>query len=290
MNNELTRVPENENNITVSASQAEATIERAKMILKLIAKHIRTTEIRLFGDNLHFERGACEKILMWAGAKIKMDHNFNHERIVDEKGDVYYDYEIWGTLEIDGRTIDVMGNCSTRSDFFGTKGGEFKPLSEIDIPSIKQAAITNLWNHACVRGLGLKSMTLDDLKAAGMDTSKIGSVSYEKSGQGGSTITPEEKQQQVKMGNWLLEMNGGDKTAAAEALKKATAFMGKDQAGNPKQVEGLDSCAKLTGKRLAIAYSKIFTDYQAHCKKNGLPMPENGSKPAEVLPVLDANR
>ncbi len=287
MTTELTRVPEND--ITTSATNAEATIERANMILKLIAKHIRPTEIRLFGNegakNIHFERGACEKILMWAGAKIKMDHKFNTERIVDEKGDAYYDYEIWGTLEIDGRTIDIMGNCSTRSDFFGTKGGEYKPLSEIDIPSIKQAAITNLWNHACVRGLGLKSMTLEDLKAAGMNIEKIGSVAYSQGSQGGSTITPEEKQQQVRMGNWLLEMNGGDKAAAGANLTKLTAFMGKDG----KEVAGLDSCAKLTGKRLAIAYSKVFTDYSAFCKKNGLPMPEI-SKPAENLPVLDANR
>lgn len=277
--NELIRVPENE--ITGSAATAEATIVRASVILKLIAKHIRPSEIRLFGDNLHFERGACEKILMWAGAKIKMDHKFNTERIVDEKGDAYYDYEIWGQVEIDNRTIDIMGNCSTRSDFFGTKGGEFKPLSEIDIPSIKQAAITNLWNHAAVRSLGLKSLTLEDLKAAGMDISKIGSVSYSQGSQGGSTITPEEKQQQVKMGNWLLEMNGGDKTAASEQLKKATAFMGKDQ----KEVPGVDSCAKLTGKRLAIAYSKVFTDYSAHCKKNGLAMPETAQKELPTIQV-----
>jgi len=48
--NELTRIPEND--ITSSVSNAEATIVRAEVILKLIAKHIRPTEIRIFGENV----------------------------------------------------------------------------------------------------------------------------------------------------------------------------------------------------------------------------------------------
>ncbi len=273
---ELTKVPEHE--LSTSASHAEATIERANIILKLIAKHIRPSEIMLFGESIHFERGACEKILMWAGAKIQMDHKFNVDRIVDEKGEVYLDYEIWGMVEVDGRTIDIMGNCSTRSDFFGSRAGAHLPLSEIDIPSIKQAAITNLWNHACVRSLGLKSLTLSDLKVAGMKTEEIKSVSFNKGGQGGSTLTPEEKQQQVLVGNWLLEMNGGDKTAASKQLVTMTEFTGKE--GN--KVPGIDTCAKLTGKRLQIVYGKVKNEYTAHCKKNGLPLPES----AKELPTI----
>ena|SRR3990167_5211207 len=276
---ELVRVPEND--ITTSASQAEATIQRAQIILNLIAKHIRPTEIRLFGENLHFERGACEKILMWAGAKLKMDHHFNKDRIVDEKNEVYDDYEIWGQVEIDGRTVDIMGNCSTRSDFFGTKDGQYKPLSEVDIPSIKQAAITNLWNHACVRSLGLKSMTIDDLKAAGMDTSKIGSVAFSKGSQGGSTLTPEEKKQQTLVGNWLLEMHGGDKVLASKQLVTMTEFVGKE--GN--KVAGIDSCARLTGKRLQIVYGKVKAEYEAFAKKNGLPPPESSKQEIPTIQV-----
>lgn len=252
-----------------TATQAAASIERANIILKMIAKHIRPNEIRLFGTNMHFERSACEKILMWAGAKIT-NVRLVPDRIVDEKNEVYYDYEAWGTVEIDGRVLEMMGNCSTRSDFFGTVQGKLKPLSEVDIPSIKQAAITNLWNQACVRSLGLKSLTLDDLKAAGMDTSKISSVAYEKSGQGGSTITPEEKAQQTIIGNWLLEMNGGDKEAASRHLVKLTEFKGKDN----ETVAGLDSCSKLTGKRLQICYVKAQTEYSTYCKENGMPLPQ----------------
>lgn len=278
-NQELARVPEND--ISTSISQAEATIQRAQIILKLIAKHIRPTEIRLFGDNIHFERGACEKILMWAGAKIR-NVRLIHDRIVDEKNEVYYDYEAWGTVEIDGREIELMGNCSTRSDFFGTKDGNFKPLSEVDIPSIKQAAITNLWNHACVRTLGLKSMTLEDLKAAGMDTSKIGSVAFFKGSQGGSTLTPEEKKQQTLVGNWLLELHGGDKAAASKQLVTMTEFTGKE--GN--KVPGVDSCLKLNGRRLQTIYGKVKAEYTEHCRKNSLPLPKELSLNME-LPTIN---
>lgn len=277
---ELTRVSEGE--IINSVTNAEATIQRANIILNLIAKHIRPTEIRMFGDNIHFERGACEKILMWAGAKIR-NVRLIHDRIVDEKNEVYYDYEAWGNVEIDGREIELMGNCSTRSDFFGTTKDGYKPLSEIDIPSIKQAAITNLWNHACVRSLGLKSLTLEDLKKAGMKTEDIKSVTFNKGGQGGSTITTEEKQQQALIGNWLLELNGGDKVAAAKHLVQITEFKGSDG-----MVAGLDSCSKLFGKRLQVAYGKVKTEYTTHCKKNGLPLPES-VKPKEELPTIQVD-
>ena len=271
MEKELVRVPEE--GLTNSVSNAEATIERANIILKLIAKHIRPTEIRLFGDNLHFERGACEKILMWAGAKIK-HVRLDKDRIIDEKNEVYYDYEAWGTVEIDGREIELMGNCSTRSDFFGTTKDGYKPLSEVDIPSIKQAAITNLWNHACVRSLGLKSMTVEDLKLAGMDITKIGAVAFNKGGSGGSTITPEEKQQQVLMGNWLLEMNGGDKEAAANNLEKITGF---------GDVKGKRSPSDLKGKWLATSYGKVKVEYEKYCKENGMPLPVSSK---QELPVI----
>jgi len=277
--NELTRIPEND--ITSSVSNAEATIVRAEVILKLIAKHIRPTEIRIFGENLHFERGACEKILMWAGAAITKTR-IETVPIVDEKNERYYIFEAWGTCTIDGREIEVMGNCSTRSDFFGTQGGQFKPISEIDIPSVRIAAVTNMWNHACVRSLGLKSMTLEDLKRAGMDVAKISSVAYSKGSQGGSTLTPEEKQQQILVGNWLLELNGGDKVIASANLVKLTEFTGKE--GN--KVPGIDSCAKLTGKRLQIIYGKVKAEYEIHAKKNGLPLPESIHQ-AKELPTIN---
>ena len=302
--NELTRIPEND--ITSSVSNAEATIVRAEVILKLIAKHIRPTEIRIFGENLHFERGACEKILMWAGIVIlvayvglviyripavlekqkteEIEKKTRTETvpIVDEKNERYYIFEAWGTCTIDGREIEVMGNCSTRSDFFGTQGGQFKPISEIDIPSVRIAAVTNMWNHACVRSLGLKSMTLEDLKRAGMDVAKISSVAYSKGSQGGSTLTPEEKQQQILVGNWLLELNGGDKVIASANLVKLTEFTGKE--GN--KVPGIDSCAKLTGKRLQIIYGKVKAEYEIHAKKNGLPLPESIHQ-AKELPTIN---
>lgn len=276
---ELTLVPED--SLTTSASRAEATIARAEVILKLIAKHIRPTEIRMFGENLHFERGACEKILMWAGATIK-NTRIDTVPIVDEKNERYYIFESWGTCVIDGREVEVMGNCSTRSDFFGTTKEGFRPLSEIDIPSVRIAAQTNMWNHACVRSLGLKSLTLDDLKKAGMDTTKIEKVEFSKGSQGGATITPEEKKQQVLIGNWLLEMNAGDKEAAASNLEKVTAF---------GDVKGKRSPSDLKGKWLATTFGKVLKEYTEYCKKHQLPIPDvSGTTKKEELPVIDANR
>ena len=245
---------------------ANASIERANIILKLIAKHVRPSELRLFQENLHFERGACEKILLWAGASIKKTRIEKIE-ILDEKNERYYIFECWGSVFLGDRELEVVGNCSTRSEFFGVRNGMFKPLSEIDIPSVRISAYTNMLNHACIRSLGLKSLTLDDLKFAGMDTSRIGQVSFVRGGRGGSPITPEEKDRQTKVGNWLLEMSGGDKANASIALIKITTFVGKDGTS----VAGVESCAKLTGKRLEITYSKVKEEYHGYCKKNQIP-------------------
>lgn len=224
-------------------------IEYAKLVVKLIAKHIRPKQVRMFGDNLHFERSACEQILSWGGVSIT-DVEIKEKRYEDDKG-VFYDFETWGTVQFkDGREMRLMGNCSTRSDFFGKKKDEYLPLSEVDIPSIKQASYTNLMNHAAIRFFGLKSITLDELKAAGMDIEKIEKVSFERGGQGGKTITPEETEKQTQLANIVLQLVDGDKTKVAAKLKELTGF----KSGN--EMVSREDVRQLSGNWLVTTLKK----------------------------------
>ncbi|RLJ06872.1 MAG: hypothetical protein DRP12_03345, partial [Candidatus Aenigmatarchaeota archaeon] len=78
--------------------------------------------------------------------------------------------------------IPAVGTCSTRSKFFGYIHGELKPLEAVDIPSVRKAAVQNCKRNGVLTLLGLRSPTLEDMKAAGIDISKIPRVEYKKSG------------------------------------------------------------------------------------------------------------
>ncbi len=264
-------------------------IERRKVILKLIASHIRPSDIRIFGPvkddngklvggNIHFERAACEQILMWSGVTLN-NIRLKQDRLEDELGH-YYDYEAWGVVKFqDGREVEVMGNCSTRSDFYGkaienvkqgdgsfSKVESWKPLSEVDIPSVKQAAITNLFNHACVRPLGLKALTIEDLEKSGMSIDKIGSVAFGRGARGGATISPEDKQKQTELQNLLLEMSGGDTTLVSKKVAELSGFRGRDG----KDVPGKTSVVLLTGNWLTQTLIKAKSAHEKYRKENGI--------------------
>lgn len=180
-------------------ARAERQIQFRKGIVKLIAANIDQRDIQLFGsgdsENLWLSKNACKQILSWAGARVEPD-SVIQEKQYDGVDGKYIDFEVWATiLTPDSRAVRTMGNRSTYDDFYAKKTRytcpqckaltEFErgcpehgkvrsvkeeyylPLSEVDIPAIKQAAITNMWNHA-VQDMGLMP-TLDDLKAAGLD-------------------------------------------------------------------------------------------------------------------------
>lgn len=194
-----------EGSVEIQLKRAEKQIAFRKGILKLIAANINPENILLYGDEgketLWLDKVACKQILSWSGARLEMDSSIQEKRYDGVEGP-YIDFEVWGTVITgDGRAVRVMGNRSTYDDFYakrnryvcptmengeecgaitdyergcpkhgkvrGIKESYYLPLDEVDIPSVKQAAITNLWNHA-VEDLGFKP-SLQELKDAGLD-------------------------------------------------------------------------------------------------------------------------
>lgn len=171
-------------------ARSEKQVAFRKGILRLIAANLEPDDIALFGEgekeSIHLTKPACKQILSWAGITVQPDSVIQEKRYEGVEGP-YIDFEVWATwMTPDGRYYRTMGNRSTYDDFFakrtkwtcecgsdvrwenrtatclaaGHKGKAEKttyylPLSEVDIPSVKQAAITNLWNHV-VEDAGLK--------------------------------------------------------------------------------------------------------------------------------------
>ena len=172
-------------------AKAQKQVDFRKGILKLIAANLEPGDVTLYGDGdkqtIHLTKHACKQILGWAGITVQPDSHIQ-EKHYDGKEGPYIDFEVWASWNTpDGRCYRAMGNRSTYDDFFAKRSlfvcqscrGELRwdgkkafcisenkqtrwdkteyylPLSEVDIPSIKQAAITNLWNHI-VEDAGLR--------------------------------------------------------------------------------------------------------------------------------------
>jgi hypothetical protein len=81
-----------------------------------------------------------------------------------------------------------------------------------------------------------------------------------------------------QIGEWLLEMNGGDKAKASAQLKELTAFTVKKGKDKGKEIPGVDSIARLSPGRAKVTYhnvEKLYTEW----KKGGA---ESESASSEV--------
>lgn len=181
-------------------------------IVKLIAASISPRHVMLFGENIWLTKDACLRILGWIGADVLPDGVIQEHRYESNDGP-YIVFETWGTIKLkNGRQVRAPGNASTIDDFFakenvyvcekcgaqGTFEGSgdnrkfrcsaekaygrwkkvesYKPLSEIDIPSVRIKATTNFYNHA-LQVLGVMP-TKDELLAAGMNLGEGGKVEF----------------------------------------------------------------------------------------------------------------
>ena len=81
----------------------------------------------------------------------------------DDRGP-WFAYTVKGTVTsaLFG-TIECTGHAGSRDLFFSKAGDVFKPASDVDRPSIKQAAYSNMMQNGVTRILGLRGLTWDEL-------------------------------------------------------------------------------------------------------------------------------
>lgn len=247
--------PVPEESVEQALFRAEQRIRYRQGILKLIAASVEPNDVLIYGDppNEHpyFTEHACRFILNAAG--IKLSDPIMVPQRYDGKEGPYIDFEYWATiLTSDGRFVRTMGNCATEDDFYSKrfrwicpdckalthyakpkprcsacgpvdaiKEAFHLPLTEVDVPSVKKKAMTNLWNQA-LRDLALMP-SLDELKKAGMDTNKLKRVRFgdakdsgaapERSGAAEPTRKAPTAAPQTQTG--VTSGTGGEKTASS---------------------------------------------------------------------------
>jgi hypothetical protein len=203
-------------------------------------------------------RSACNKLAtatkistgIYPNEKTGKRYDRMNER--DEQGE-YYVIEVNGWAEMPGfRRFEVFGFCSSRHKLFASTGKRdgagniiYKPMSEVSLPNVIQAAYTNFHANAIMRMLGLDNMSAEEME--GLLGGKISSVEY-KSGKA-APQTDEEKTEDSgkrrKLWAICLAMRGGVEDEAAKLLETVTAWE-KDGKNYP----GVRDVAKLSGARL----------------------------------------
>lgn len=170
-------------------STAERRIEMMQKVKILALKSTNNDDWVDQQGKPYLTASGAEKVARLFGVKIR---NVKQEKIVssDEKGDFYY-YLVTGVAELKGGGdfIEAVGTCSSKDQFFAKKGGNLKPLSEIDETNILKAAYSNFIGNAITRLLGIRNMTWEELKESGVDQGKVARVEY--SGSSG-TISPKQ--------------------------------------------------------------------------------------------------
>jgi hypothetical protein len=195
------------------------------------------------------------------------------EDSVDAKGK-YYRYIFEGYAIMGDREIFVTGAFSTREDLLGKKGGEWRPLDEINENDIRTAAYHIFMGNAIKSMLGLRDMTKEQIDkiytANGVDSTRTNKVTHGQGTDGGTSQDDTKNQQDLS--KLLIDMANACKMivvddagkysieetteisdtmeVAKSSCKALTSFYSKK---DKKMVEGIDSVKFLKGQRLSIA-------------------------------------
>lgn len=178
-----------------------------------------------------------------------------------------------------GSYLEDIGTCSQRDRFFAKIGDRFKEIEDVDLTNIRKKAVTNLYNRLIKRTTGILNVTVDDLKLAGLDISKIPTIEYaEGSTKREAQLSDQAKEERTlieKLANLLTE-NDDEKRAL---LKKLTLFKGDDQKErfiqDVKELHSEKWISALLGKikgemkkQMPDTYAKMFPAAAAPADKN----------------------
>jgi len=269
---EIVTIPEppaaGEPSVDVLARMATKAEESVAHLIKLKAAVLKLTNHRdwsIIDGEPYMEVTGAEKV-----AEIGVRwYSITRRKMTDEDDEGrYYIWITEGTFEIAGRTIEAVGTCSSRDSFFGKRHGERLQESQIDQTNLIKTSYSNAVVNGVTRLLGLRSVSIEELEAAGIDISKLPKVEYGEGTKGG--VSPEDRKHQQEIGKLLMEMAQGDEDEARAMLIDFTKFEGDDGEVH------VDSLEKLRGKWLNTTLGKVR---RAH-KKYVASLPEEENQDA----------
>jgi len=223
-------------------------------LIKIAISQTNEEDWVLQGGKPYLEVTGAEKIAPIFSVSVK---NIRYEKEIGmiEEGGKYVRHWYFGDGELspNGHTVyrltDLFGSSWTHDDFFGkNKDGSWKGIYEIDERDLRYKAYSDLMRVAVVRLLGLRSVSLDQLKAAGLNLEKIQGVDR------GYTVAPEDKAKQAELFQIIKGLVGTDSAKVKAKVKELTWF---EKTENGKVTEMFkENYDQLSGKWLEATLSK----------------------------------
>lgn len=251
----LISIPERGISIEKELAEIEKNVEFFNRVKIIALKMTKPSDWVDQGATVYLMDRGAENIAIAFGVDIS-DVQLKMEWAEDEKGR-YYSFIASGKAYAKklGRYVEDIGVCSQRDKFFGKIGDKFKEIAEVDMANIRRKAVTNLYSRLIKRVIGLMGVTMEDLRAAGMDTAKIQKVDY-KSGSQRTEISEDGKALRTKLGNMLLLMANNDKAAAKKLLEKYSRWVDAE-----KKEHKADDLSRMSEKWIASTYGKAKADF-----------------------------
>jgi hypothetical protein len=250
--------------VVMQADKARSAIERARQKVEVLKEvkqialgYLTNGDVLDHNGNPYLEIDASMRIGNIFGVTFFDMRQDDIEERKDDQGP-YLVVRTYGKAEFLGTVVEDVGVVSTRDEFFGKKGGTWKPLSEVDITDVEKKSATNLQNRLLKKLLGLK-FSWEELEKAGISKEKCNKVRHGK-GMSRKPVTEEEQKKQARLGHILMELAEQNQSEAKNLLKTMSSFPDKNKKG--KMVKGVDSCTVLTGKRLIITLDKAEKAYK----------------------------
>lgn len=164
--------------------QMEAQVDGLNKIKTISLRLTNKSDWMVMDGKPCLANSGCMKIANLWGVSFNSPE-VNCETITDDKGE-YKLFTCSGRAEFRGRTVEDIGTSSTRDKLLGRVGGGLRPLSEVDLPSVKKMSVTNWQSRILKKILGL-AFEMEDLKAAGINVEK--GYSHAGGGEGGGLIS-----------------------------------------------------------------------------------------------------
>jgi len=254
---------------------AEFAEKRVDAINRIKRAALRVTNVRDWTNqngNPYLQVSGSEKVARLFGISWRID-----EPKLTEYDDGHFGFSYKGYFTLGVATIEFEGSRSSKDGFFSKAHGKDIPPSEIDRNGVKKAALTNTIGNGVTRILGIRNLSWEDLKDAGINISGMAKVDYKK-----KEMSKDAKEQRDKIGEMIMEMAGNDKEEASKILEDLTSFTAKDG----KEVKGKKSLADLSEKAVPVTYGKVKEEYEKWQKKS--KKVKGSSKKDEPEPIEEA--
>jgi len=258
-------MPEEESiiNITQQIEQVEQNIQFFKKVRTLSLSLTNHKDWLFQDDSLYLMDSGAEKIAIAWGIHIKSETP-KLEWHEDKKGR-YYQFVAHGQALSRklNRYVEDIGTCSQRDKFFGTVNGKLLPIEDVDMNMIRKKAVTNLYNRLIKRLAGLVNITEDELKAAGIEISKIAKVKFRTGKRKEERKLSEEAlKKRNKLWDICLELTAGNEAEASAKLVKFSSFTVGKKTFKAEKLEDLKS-----DKWIDATYGRAVKEYENYFGK-----------------------